>query len=343
MRLDNAKELKAMLLTEGHKSIAEASRDLLLPPETQLFGNPRVAEARGASLEKAGSCFLPTYAVGIGTRQNGEHTVEVRVQTRGRIEGFLSTWFQKFISAAARREVNVANIGILDATPKLEKNDGAPWYQKETRPLRCGASVGLYKITAGTTGGFVKCGDKGTYILSNNHVLAAVNDAKKGDAILQPGPHDGGKVEEHEIAKLDRFIEVSTEKPNLVDCALGYVKPGIEYYPAAYEGIGKLKGHRSIDKSTDTVHKMGRTTGKTDGTIVTTDVDNVAVNMGRFIARFDQQVEIRGDFSAGGDSGSLIIDDDGYAVALLFAGSPGRTFGNTITNVIDALGIEFEL
>ncbi|MBL8133965.1 MAG: hypothetical protein JNL42_19040 [Anaerolineae bacterium] len=70
-----------------------------------------------------------------------------------------------------------------------------------------GVSFGHYKITAGTLGTVVK--DRTTnerLILSNNHVLANSNDALKGDAILQPGPMDGGLQPADIVATLERFI-----------------------------------------------------------------------------------------------------------------------------------------
>jgi hypothetical protein len=61
------------------------------------------------------------------------------------------------------------------------------------RPAPGGVSIGHYLITAGTLGCLVKKGGK-LYILSNNHVLANSNDASIRDAILQPGPYDGGAM-----------------------------------------------------------------------------------------------------------------------------------------------------
>lgn len=67
--------------------------------------------------------------------------------------------------------------------------------------------------------------------------------------------------------------------------------------------------------------------------------------------RFDNQIEIEGagdaPFSQGGDSGSLIVDADRRAVALLFAGGDqggangkGLTFANPLTAVFGALKID---
>jgi hypothetical protein len=67
------------------------------------------------------------------------------------------------------------------------------------------------------------------------------------------------------------------------------------------------------------------------------------------LATFDDQIEIEGDgpdaFCAGGDSGSLILDEDNRAVALLFAGTEtggtngsGVTYANPIATVRGLLG-----
>ncbi|MAS35197.1 MAG: hypothetical protein CL610_14390 [Anaerolineaceae bacterium] len=72
-----------------------------------------------------------------------------------------------------------------------------------------GVSIGHYKITAGTLGTIVTdrtTGEK--LILSNNHVLANSNDAQIGDAILQPGPTDGGQNPADKVATLERFVRL---------------------------------------------------------------------------------------------------------------------------------------
>ncbi len=77
------------------------------------------------------------------------------------------------------------------------------------RPASGGISVGHYLITAGTLGAFVKDATTGeTLILSNNHVLANVNSASKGDAIIQPGAADGAVYPDDRIAVLERFVPI---------------------------------------------------------------------------------------------------------------------------------------
>lgn len=78
--------------------------------------------------------------------------------------------------------------------------------------IPAGVSIGHYKITAGTLGAIVT--DRATgakLVLSNNHVLANSNDAVVGDAILQPGPIDGGINPGDVVARLERFIRIYYE------------------------------------------------------------------------------------------------------------------------------------
>ncbi len=76
------------------------------------------------------------------------------------------------------------------------------------RPAPGGVSIGHREITAGTLGCLVKRRGE-IMILSNNHVMANSNDAETGDAILQPGPADGGRFPQDHIANLEAFIPIA--------------------------------------------------------------------------------------------------------------------------------------
>ena len=93
------------------------------------------------------------------------------------------------------------------------------------------------------------------------------------------------------------------------------------------------------------VQKSGRTTGRTFGTITTI---NATVTVGYNVcvsAKFVNQMLItQGAFSAGGDSGALILhkalknsSNRFKPVGLLFAGSSTITVGNRISDVLGAL------
>ena len=103
-----------------------------------------------------------------------------------------------------------------------------------------------------------------------------------------------------------------------------------------------------------TVHKVGRTTGQTEGRITAIEIDNVSVEYDLGWLRFDNQIEIEGAgqqaFCDSGDSGSLIVDEDLKAIGLLFAGGDsgganhkGLTYANPIELVLNTLKIDLLL
>jgi hypothetical protein len=240
---------------------------------------------------------------------------------------------------------------------RIEKR-ATPWYQKPQRPLLIGCSVGHHKITAGTLGAFVRpigAPEGPLAMLSNNHVLANENKAKVGDLIVQPGPLDGDENDEGVVAKLTRFVRLK-KRGNLVDCAMAQLEAGIEARLRQLRGLGgSLKGLSQLPLDEGLrVGKVGRTTGATRGRITAFELDDVIVAFGAGNISFDGQIEIEGEgdasFSDGGDSGSLIVDEEFGAIGLLFAGSDsggtngrGLTYANPIAAVLSAMKVELAL
>ncbi|MBF4510600.1 MAG: hypothetical protein ISP10_09020, partial [Aeromicrobium sp.] len=122
------------------------------------------------------------------------------------------------IVCSVTQKLPLSALGARDVVPR--EIDGVPTDVVATGPIRAlgihvermrpapgGVSVGHHRITAGTLGCVVRRGDE-RLILSNNHVLADSNDAGLGDAILQPGPIDGGSDPADRIATLDRFVPI---------------------------------------------------------------------------------------------------------------------------------------
>lgn len=192
-------------------------------------------------------------------------------------------------------------------------------------------------------------------MLSNNHVLANENRAKKGDAVLQQAAADGGQDPQDVVATLTAFQKLKRAGVNYVDCVVADIAEGIDVNATTLKGLGKLKGlgGEFLDEGA-MVAKVGRTTGLTRGRVTAFELDDVVVGFDSGNLRFDNTIEIEGDgdgpFSDGGDSGSLIVDDDLRAVGLLFAGSDqggangqGLTYANPIRLVLDALKVDVAL
>ncbi len=238
------------------------------------------------------------------------------------------------------------------------------------RPAPGGVSIGHESITAGTLGCLVRREGQ-LFILSNNHVLAASNAAQVGDSILQPGPADGGTSHDR-IAVLEDFVplDFGSSPPvcptaKTVESLLNALAqmagsdhritafqetPGVNTVDAALArplstdlveqnivAIGVPKGAREGTLNAN-IKKSGRTTGLTHGQITQIDA-TVKVSYGSAgnATLVDQLVA--GNMSLGGDSGSAVLDDEGYVVGLLFAGSETTTIINRIQNVLDALKV----
>ncbi|HEX9794366.1 MAG TPA: hypothetical protein VGC54_10325 [Planctomycetota bacterium] len=220
--------------------------------------------------------------------------------------------------------------------------------------LKAGGSIGHYRITAGTLGGFVE-DDDAFYILSNNHVLANSNQCFGGDRILQPGPMDvTSKFKE--VGRLARWYPLSRNDPAGVDAALATFTDAVDFFqPWTYAGIGSIQRKPVQDRFSITrVIKRGRTTGVTRGTISAYELDGVMLDYSETqdpaLVAYDDQIEIVGDppnkpFSQGGDSGSFIIDRDGLRVyALLYGGGPDdrgidRTLAHFMPDVFGKMGV----
>jgi len=247
--------------------------------------------------------------------------------------------------------IETGEIFAGDQMPATQEEVDIETLAGRVRPAMGGYSVGHYKITAGTiaTGVVDSVPAYGIpakyYILSNNHVLANSNSAVIGDPVLQPGPYDGGTVASSKIGKLSRYIPIYFDgRNNVVDAAIaevnfhdlnreiywiGYVEgisvnPRIPLYPNL--AIGAL------------VRKTGRTTNYTSGKLT---AFNATVNVnygGGKVAKFVGQI-MTSAMSAGGDSGSLVLDFQNNAVGLLFAGSSSVTILNPIYYVLALLRI----
>jgi hypothetical protein len=210
------------------------------------------------------------------------------------------------------------------------------------RPAQGGVSVGHIRITAGTLGCLVGRG-KNLYILSNNHVLANVNSGHIGDAIVQPGPYDGGHAPADTIARLSQFVPINfSGGVNIVDCAIAQTTP--ELVARTNIAYGRIGSPPIAPVISMLVKKGGRTTQFTRGRI--TDVSaTIRVGYGTAgTALFRNQIVIvsltSAPFSQGGDSGSLIVTDSGARpTGLLFAGSTTTTIANKITDVLAALSV----
>jgi hypothetical protein len=329
MDIDSVRELKQRLSTT------------LIP--THVFETRGV---RALALTARSAGVLPRMQTGVALgiapgRVKKDFRLAVRIQRRTlqTDSELLST-----IKTSAKDEVDVRYVG------RIAKAAATPWQQTKQRPLRIGSSIGHFDITAGTLGCFVTHPKvKGVCVLSNNHVLADENRAKVGDAILQPGKVDGGQDRDL-AATLESFVSLKTVTHNVMDVAVAKVVGDVAFDLDDVEGFKRLKASVPDPVEPDLkVVKFGRTTGLTRGKVTATEVQDVTVAYESGDFTFDQVFEAeyeRGPFGLGGDSGSVIMDEDGHARGLLFAvsdqgGRAGRglTYATELNPILKELGI----
>lgn len=216
----------------------------------------------------------------------------------------------------------------------------------------CGGTLGSLIVRDGTQ-----------YILSANHVLARSDAASSGDAITQPGLVDTATCTPEgttQVATLSQFFNMQTSPAPKIDAAIAQVSPGkvdpsgsilllgasadsngVPLPGAPAQGVGLAESSSLIGRG---AAKSGRATGLTCASIAavntTTSVDYTTNCDGtgtKFTVTYTNQVDILGgSFSAGGDSGALIVTQDtADPVALLYAGSDTDTVGNPVGDVLN--------
>lgn len=194
---------------------------------------------------------------------------------------------------------------------------------------------------SGTLGALVTDGTT-NYILSNNHVLGRSDAAVAGDDVSQPGLIDSNCNVATIVADFTAFSPLGSN----VDAAIAQLRTGTMDGNGTIEDIGIPSRAVVAPTVGMSVAKSGRTTGFTTGTIssINTSV-NVQYQRGcgqgkKFTVGYTNQIVIGpGAFSAGGDSGSLIVTNNSAhnPVGLLFAGSSSATIANRASEVLTRL------
>ena len=255
---------------------------------------------------------------------------------------------------------------------------------KKVRPLKGGCEISNLIIDTDPDSGKPVLGD-GTFgctatllrdrsvqLLSNAHILMQ-NKAKKGDAIFQPSVAEVPFFRPEQLPKRrgtdeDRIAFITDAVMNSrVDAGIARLDVssccrccGLDFrneIAGLSEGgkppSNKILGLRRALPGLE-VYKVGITTGRTVGKVVTDDTDDLppARWMGESFV-WTGQIEIASTdeeewFSMHGDSGAVIIDQDGFIVGLLMGAHGGgppehRTIANHISDVCSALGIEINI
>lgn len=196
-------------------------------------------------------------------------------------------------------------------------------------------------VFVGTLGAIVKDNvTNNPMLLSNFHVMCVDSGWHVGDQMDQPSRVDGGVAVTDRVGVLHRAV-LSSKVDGAISTLSG--RPHV----CEIQGIGKVKGTASAVLNAP-VRKRGRTTEFTEGFVDAISV-TVNINYGPTIGikTLTNQIGIRPNtainpkFSAGGDSGSVVVDANNKVIGLLFAGNSGTgyTFINPIADVLSELNV----
>jgi len=235
----------------------------------------------------------------------------------------------------------------------------------QAAPIKLGTSGGSAIDLAngyccsGTLGALVRDTQTGVlYILSNTHVFAGDSVAggnKKvatdGDDINQPGFVDTscGQTTNIIVGDLSDWCPIVAGGTTKVDAAIAQIRSGMVSPDGAILEIGTLSPATLPAFPGLGVKKSGRTTGLTRSTV---DSLNATISVSystecagtSYTSTYTGQILIRNrKFLAGGDSGSLLVEDvatNPRAVGLLYAGSNTIAVANPINDILTYFGVE---
>jgi len=241
------------------------------------------------------------------------------------------------------------------------KGGGVSHTAKQTLPIQLGTSGGWRQDLAngyccgGTLGSLIQVGSQ-QRILSNYHVFEAdiVNGgngvvATTGDNIIQPGLIDVG-CDAATAQNVATLVKSSSLPGSNVDASSATIITGAVNTSGAILEVGSLTSATIAASVGQAVKKSGRTTGLTRSSVsglnatVSVAYDNECAGGAAFTKTFTGQILISNSgsrFLAGGDSGSLMVQDvtsNPRAVGLLFAGSSSIAVANPIGQVLSFFG-----
>ena len=243
--------------------------------------------------------------------------------------------------------VRVHQMGAINVRPEqagASTNLGHVFERKDR--ICCGSSCApTSEASTGTLGALAKFGgSKQIYLLSNNHVLAGCNHVPKGQPILSPSSADGrplmrapGEIGRHDLISELRTGHPAMVPPCTIDLALAIAtddKLLSSWQGDAHGGFDTpAKRHEPLSQTI--VKKFGRTTSLTRGVIEARVLtpQPISYNAKHFkgTVYFKDVWSVRAlddVFALPGDSGSLVVTDDGTAtVGIVFAANNSGSYG----------------
>lgn len=322
--------------------------------------HPKVKQVMGVQEEVTDS--LMSYEDILGTAagldENGEVAIVVYVNQHGKGMSEIVRALPKKIKGVP---ISVEITEPFRALIAKASRGGVSHTAKQTPPIQLGTSGGWgYDLAngyccGGTLGSLIQINGL-QYILSNYHIFASDivpggnnRVATDGDPIIQPGLIDAGcnasNAQNVALLEADRSLPLSN-----VDAGIAQVIPGMVRSDGAILEIGTISAEPIPASIGQPVKKSGRTTGLTRSVVsglnatVSVLYDDECAGDAAFTKIFTGQIVIKNTgskFIAGGDSGSLMVEDvkaNPNPVGLLFAGSNTSAIANPIEDVLNFFG-----
>jgi hypothetical protein len=244
------------------------------------------------------------------------------------------------------------NGGLL-STYSAEALDGGNPLTGPLDPAPGGAAIGPeISQQAGTLTGYVQDANGTTYGLTNEHVVVPEGTGPAG-AIgsnqVQPGPYFDGPYRSlgtvTQYGDLSQSVDAALIKlndPSDIDTRSAYQKPDGSLGYVQAHGTGTVK----VGDLVYAVGVFGTVEGLVIATGATAEVTGEpGVPAGQPTTFSDQIVMAGVDFGVQdiipGDSGSLVISQDGTRVAMAFAGGSQIGIAMPIQSVLNNLGVSF--
>lgn len=279
--------------------------------------------------------------VGVGRKNgDGEKSIVVLVEKKEELSALSAD--ELVPSEIDGVKTDVFEIGELKPLSKTKIRD----HKKKHRPVHGGISA-IWREGSACTLGAVVWKDGKLMGLMNTHCGNPHWDgAEVGDKIIQPSGNDFGKRNSNRdvigvSTPLYQHLILDGKTDNKFDSCL--IELDVEAKDLYQEGFGEIKALPKEVRVGDRVIKSGRTTGLTESVVIVTDA-TVRVNYGEGIGVFRGQVIAENNnkhFLDGGDSSSLVVNENGHPVGQAFAGSSKTAIFTPIKPIIDHFGFSF--
>lgn len=263
-------------------------------------------------------------------------------------------------------KLNIQGEPVIEVTGQafsLPSNNSLPG---RIRPLSMGASISpgiSHGITSGTLGCFVRkqVNAEALYLLSCTHVLAPLAENIFGEPIFQP---EESEPINNQIASLNEYIPLTHGAIDstviALDAAIAKVTcPETLNYVQNLNASIVIRGHYAEERVPtllgSTVIKTGSTSQRTVGSIQGYGLRltlryTYPNNLQNFYCCYQNLISIKSEkpnhpFCKRGDSGSLLCDQNGYAIGLIIGGveNEGIGYALPIEPILDRLGIQLIL